>query len=103
MAARFQRYDWPTESLAEWHDIRPGGIVIFEGTTALHLDLIGNFDLTIWIDMSQAVASKRGIERDLYEYKIDTTAQWEKEWKPMELEYVAENEPYNKAHFIIRP
>src|SRR5579859_161777 len=28
--ARYQRYDWPSDALAEWHDV-PHGLVIVEG------------------------------------------------------------------------
>ena len=29
--ARYQRYDWGDDRLAEWHEVQPGGVVIVEG------------------------------------------------------------------------
>lgn len=37
--ARHQRYDWPSESLAEWHVLEPAPIVIIEGVKAGRCEL----------------------------------------------------------------
>ncbi len=100
--ARYQRFDWPSSSLAEWHEIYPRGVVILEGVSMLHPDLGNQYDLTIWIDMPQEEAAKRGIDRDLHEYKVDTREQWEKIWIPQEKEYVESVNPKAKADIIVR-
>jgi len=33
-AARYQRYDWDSERVAEWHSIEPGGLVLLEGVSS---------------------------------------------------------------------
>lgn len=33
-AARYRRYDWPSESLAEWNIVEPSPVVIIEGVSA---------------------------------------------------------------------
>jgi uridine kinase len=98
--ANYQRYEWGIEKLAEWHEIAPGGIVIIEGLPSMHPEL-GKYDLTIWIDMNQDEAAKRGIDRDLYEYKVDTRKQWSEDWMPQEKEYVETFNPKERADFII--
>jgi uridine kinase len=100
--ANYQRYDWPTGKLAEWHEIPPGGIVVLEGVTALHPDFGENYALKIWLDLSQAKAAKRGIARDLNEYQVDTRENWEKEWMPREREYFDSIRPDKRADMIIR-
>lgn len=100
--SKYQIYDWKSKALKEWKEIKPGKILIIEGLTALHADLIENYDLTIWIDMDQEKASKKGISRDLNEYKVDTTKQWNNEWIPMEKEYVNSMRPQDKAEIVYK-
>lgn len=102
-SSKYQRYDWNSKSLTEWIEIKPGRIVIIEGLTALHKELIDNYNLTIWIDMDQDKANKRGISRDLNDYKVDTKKQWKEDWIPMEKEYVDSTKPQSRADIIYKP
>ena len=36
--AKYQIFDWRSNILTDWHTIKPGGIVIIEGVSALHSD-----------------------------------------------------------------
>jgi uridine kinase len=38
-AAYYQRYDWPSDTLAEWHTLPPGGLVIVEGYLPCEMSL----------------------------------------------------------------
>ena len=50
-AACYQRYDWPTESLAGWHTIEPAPIVIIiEGVSASRAEWAAHLSLVIWIE-----------------------------------------------------
>lgn len=98
--AKYQRYDWGTKQLAEWNEIEPNGVVIIEGLPSMHPDL-GKYDFTIWLNMPQEEAAKRGINRDLNEYKVDTKEQWEKDWMPQEKEYVEKFNPETRADVVI--
>lgn len=99
-SSKYQRYDWNNKALADWKEIKPGGILIIEGITALHSELIKNYNLTIWISMDKYKAHERGINRDLNEYKVDTTQQWKNEWIPMEKEYFDSIKPQSNADII---
>lgn len=99
--AKYQRYDWGTKQLAEWHDIQPGQMVIIEGVSTLHDLLNSYYDLKIWIECPAEIGFERGLQRDKNLYKVDTTEQWKKEWMPKEKEYIDEQKPQEKADFVI--
>lgn len=63
-AARYQRYDWPSESLAEWHTIDPAPIIIIEGVTAGRSEWADHLSYLIWIDTPRDERLQRGLERD---------------------------------------
>lgn len=100
--AKYQRYDWESKTLKEWFTIEPSSIVIIEGLRALSPELKKYYDLTIWMDMDQEYASKRGLNRDLNEYKVDNASKWEHEWKSMEKDYVESDKPQETADFKIK-
>lgn len=99
--ARYQRFDWGTKQLAEWHDIKPGGIVIVEGVSTLHDVLYKHFDFKIWIECPAEVGFNRGLSRDLNVYKVNTKDDWINKWMPEEKKYIEEHKPQEKADFIV--
>ena len=62
--SRYQRYDWPSETLAEWHEVDPTPIVIIEGVTAGRAEWVEHLDFVIWIDTPRDVRLERAVERD---------------------------------------
>ncbi len=99
-AARYQRFDWPTQQLAEWHAIAPGGIVVVEGLGTLHDLLYQHYDYRIWVECPPEVGFQRGLHRDKYVYGVDTTDKWIKLWMPEEEKYIDEQHPQTRADFI---
>jgi uridine kinase len=73
--ARYQRYDWPTESLAEWHTVEPAPIVIIEGVTAARSEWIEHLSYVIWIETPRDLRLARAVERDGVE-ALDDWQQW---------------------------
>ena len=63
-SARFQRYDWPSASLAEWHDVAAEGIVIVEGVYALRPQLRDFYDLTLFVDTPREERVRRMLDRN---------------------------------------
>jgi len=53
-AAAYQRYDWPSDELAEWQSVPVGGIVIIEGNYSTRQELFNFYDFTLWIDAPHA-------------------------------------------------
>jgi uridine kinase len=95
--ARYRRYDWDRDELAEWHVISPGGIVILEGNYSTRRELRAYYNVTIWVDTPHDVRLRRGVERD----GEDARARWLDEWIPKEDRYVAAHQPANQVDIII--
>ncbi|MCP3883156.1 MAG: hypothetical protein GY701_32870 [Sulfitobacter sp.] len=62
--AIYQRYDWPTESLAEWHTVDPAPIIIIEGVSAARREWSQHLSYVIWIETSRELRLQRAVERD---------------------------------------
>ena len=102
MTALYQRYDWKSDTLAEWHEITTGGIVIVEGVFSTHPAIAYSYDFKIWVDCLQEIGFKRGIGRDKIRDGIDNSEKWKTLWMPEEKEYVDLEKPQEKADFILR-
>ncbi|MFD3592922.1 uridine kinase [Nocardia sp. NPDC058640] len=63
-AGRYQRYDWGTQTLAEWHDVVPPKVLILEGVSAARNAVRDRLSLSIWVQASPAVRLARGLARD---------------------------------------
>ena len=55
--AHYQRYDWPSESLAEWHTVAPVPIIIIEGVSSARSEWSNHLSFVIWIETPREVAS----------------------------------------------
>jgi uridine kinase len=96
-AARYQRYDWDRDQLAEWHVVAPGGVVIVEGNYSTRDELRVYYDLTIWVDAPYDVRLRRGVERD----GEVSRARWVNEWMPQEERYIVACRPAEHVDIVI--
>lgn len=62
--ACYQRYDWPTESLAEWHMVDPAPLIIIEGVSSARREWSRHLSYVIWIETSRELRLQRAVERD---------------------------------------
>jgi uridine kinase len=83
--ARFRRFEWWGEQLAQEHTVDPGPIVVVEGVFALQPALRSLYDVTVWVETDAAVRLARGLDRD----GEDARALWE-QWQLAEAEHAAE-------------
>ena len=97
--ARYQRYDWGTDSMAEWHSVPAGGIVLVEGNYSTREELRALYDFRIWVDAPHELRLARGLARD----GEDARARWLDEWMPEEERYLATQEPRRFADLVIGP
>jgi uridine kinase len=95
--ASYQRYDWDSDTLAEWHDVKNDGIVIIEGIYSTREELRDFYDYTIWVDCSYETRLQRGIERDGEEARD----KWVNEWMPKEDIYVKTQKPHEKSNMLV--
>jgi uridine kinase len=95
-AARYQRYDWGTRSLAEWHEIPPTTFVILEGVSASRDAFRPFLSYTIWVETPRNERLRRGLERD----GVEALDQWQG-WMAAEDDYIRREHPIEKADVII--
>ncbi len=96
-SGHYQRYDWPTDTLAEWHEVQSRGIIVVEGIYSTRYELDALYDLTFWLYCSRSERLDRGVARD-GESKRDL---WEKFWMPAEDRYVELDEPHRRAKMLV--
>lgn len=95
--ATYQRYDWPSDQMAEWHSVPCGGIVLVEGNYSTRPELRELYDFTIWIDAPHELRLQRGLERG----GDDTLERWLTEWMPEEDRYIAADDPATRVHLVL--
>ncbi|WP_157827722.1 uridine kinase family protein [Niallia nealsonii] len=94
---RYQRYDWNTDQISEWHNVSARGVVIIEGCYSLIERFRTYYDFTIWMETPRDVRLSRGIERDGEEKR----GLWEDLWMPAEELYIKAQKPMEHADFVI--
>lgn len=100
----YQRFDWPSDILAEWHTIEPKGIVVIEGCFSARQELIDYYDLVVWVDLDKEICLRRGLEREfkrknfLPQEEIRKT--WLTEYQPLEDLYIQNHQPQQRADII---
>ncbi|WP_257209011.1 uridine kinase [Bacillus sp. AFS031507] len=94
---RYQRYDWETDDIAEWHTVPIGGIVIIEGVYSIRNELANKYDFTIWVDCPREIRLSRGLERDGEEARFI----WENNWMISEDIYVENQKPFERVDLIV--
>lgn len=95
--ARYQRYDWPGDALAERHEVPVGGIVLVEGNYSTGRELIGLYDLTLWIEAPAELRIERGVRRG----GEHTRERWFTEWLPEEERYVGAEDPAARVDLVL--
>lgn len=93
----YQRYDWSSDTLAEWYTAAPGGIVVIEGVYAIRRELAPLYDYKIFVHCPREIRLQRGIARD----GENARYLWEKVWMVAEDKYQEEQRPFEIADLVI--
>jgi uridine kinase len=96
-SGRYQRWDWDTDSPAEWHDVPVGGVIVVEGVSSMHEELGHSWDLTIWVSAAAETRLNRGVARDGEQMR----SQWTEIGMPEEDAYVAGQSPDERADLVV--
>lgn len=94
--AQYQRYDWETDEMAEWHTVEPAPIVIIEGVSAGRKEWAEHLSFAIWIDTPRQVRLDRGLARG----GANTVEQW-REWMAAEDEHYARDPTRERADLVV--
>jgi uridine kinase len=95
-AARYQRYDWVEDALAEWHTTPARGAVIIEGNYSTRAELRDFYGFRIWVHAPRDLGFARGVARG----GADTAERWLQEWMPEEERYLS-GSPWRYADVIV--
>jgi len=95
-SGRYQRYDWPSDAMAEWHTVSQAPIVIIEGVSAGRKEWAQHLSFVIWIETPADIRLARGLERDGAEQR----QQW-LEWMAAEDRHYAGDPTKRRADLII--
>ncbi len=91
---RFQRYDWSTNTLAEWVEVQPSGLVLVEGVYLLRLRLRQFWDLSIFVDTPREIRMSRAHARG------ENDTGWIEKWAAAEDYYLGVEDPARSADVI---
>jgi uridine kinase len=97
--ACYQRWDFETDTGAEWHVVPAGVPVIVEGVSSTDVRLGVPWDFTIWVEVPYEVRLACARERD-GEARME---RWLTDWMPSEDAYEAEQHPQQRVDLIWRP
>lgn len=93
-ARRWQRYDWATSSMGEWHELGDGDLVV-EGCGALSRASRQLADLGVWVEHPPASRKQRALTREpLFQ------AHWDA-WAAQEDAHIAAENPRGLADLIV--
>ena len=98
---RYQVYDWNQQALGTWAEFPDHDVLIVEGISALHPNLLPYYDLTVWVDCPLEVAMEPGLARG-YGWGIDETQVWLERWQPNDHDYFHKYRPDLQANVLYR-
>ena len=60
----WQRYDWHAGRFAEWHQVRPGGLLLLEGVGSGARAWAALTTTLVYVESPRSVRLRRGLDRD---------------------------------------
>jgi uridine kinase len=95
--ARYQVWDWDTDTGGEWREIAPGRVVVVEGVSSTRAETGVSWQLTVWVDAPEEVRLRRALERD----GPELLARWHADWIPSEKAYARRENPQQRVDLIV--
>ena len=93
--ARYQRYDWSTDRLAEWIEIEPREIVLMEGVFSTRPELHPLIDVAIFIETPRDERMRRMSARP------QGSTSWIGRWMATEDWYLQHIAPHHHADLVV--
>lgn len=94
---RIRLYDWSTGRVGDAHrEMRPEGLVVVEGVSALHPNLAPLYDLRLWVESDATTTLAASLARGV--------GDWEHEWRELFMPSVAiylKTEPRTRADYFV--
>lgn len=93
---RYQRSDWDTRQLAEWHDVPIAPFLVLEGVSSSRAAFAPYLAFKVWVETPREERLRRGLERD----GQDALELW-REWMGREDAYIAAERPHERADLVV--
>jgi uridine kinase len=94
-SARYQRYDWSTDRLAEWIEVEPREIVLIEGVFSMRPELRPLIEVAIFLETPRGERMRRMVARP------QESTSWIDRWMAAEDWYLENIAPQSDANLII--
>ncbi|MDW4574150.1 phosphoglycerate transporter [Microbacterium sp. M3] len=94
--ALFRRYDWTARRLGDLEPVPVGHILVVDLIGLFHPDALSALDITVWCDLSLAIAQERGMKRDAALGR-DHADLWSDVWVPNDRDFADRYEPRERA------
>jgi uridine kinase len=94
-SARFQRYDWTTNALADWVAVPPLGLVLVEGVYLLRARLRRYWDFAAYVDTPRHIRLARMYARG------ENDRGWIERWAAAEDFYQGAEDPAGAADLVV--
>jgi uridine kinase len=94
-SARYQRYDWSTDRLAEWIEVEPREIVLIEGVFSMRPELRPLIEVAIFIETPRAERMRRMVARP------QESTSWIDRWMAAEDWYLEHAAPNRHADLVV--
>jgi uridine kinase len=94
---RWQRWDWLTNGLNEWHDLDPSRPLIIEGCGALSAANRSLATYGVWVEFDDVGRKRRALERDGDWF----VPHWD-EWAAQEEAFIVRERPQRVADLIVQ-
>jgi uridine kinase len=93
--ARYRKYDWGSNDLGEWGEIKPSGLVIVEGCYSARPELRSYYDAIVLVVTPPAERERRQRLRD------DANNEWLDRWDAAERLYMERSGLSNYADLVV--
>lgn len=94
--ARYQRYDWTTRTLSEWHEMASPDVLILEGVSSARAAVRNRLSLSIWVETPRDTRLARGLDRD----GVEALPLWQR-WMDAEDAHFAADRTPDHADVIV--
>lgn len=96
LRARYRRYEWATDRLAEWRVVEPGGVVLVEGVYSIRSELRSYFGVTVYVDTPRELRLARMSEREYEDMS------WVESWMAVEDWYEVHERPRERVDLVVQ-
>jgi len=104
---RYNSGDWVNGRGGSLRIVTPRKILIIEGCSVIHPDLMPYYDCSVWVDCPQEVALANAKQRDQTEIDLfgddDTDRLWNEFWGPNDRDYFETFHPDHLANVLLEP